>query len=147
MHGKPMPKPGATQRVQFDLPARYHATAAYDPAGPSAGGSGVLVGSGGARYHLPAFQTSAAAAASRRLPQEWSAHVASAREEIAWTLQTLNPNALELRKVWFDAGYVAARLVDTESGEFLARLPAQVCGQRMTIDCSGRRGRSKRGGL
>ncbi|KIZ07418.1 dynein heavy chain 9 [Monoraphidium neglectum] len=100
--------------------------AAYDPAGPSAGGSGVLVGSGGARYHLPAFQTSAAAAASRRLPQEWSAHVASAREEIAWTLQTLNPNALELRKVWFDAGYVAARLVDTESGEFLARLPAQA---------------------
>lgn len=85
-----------------------------------------LLGATGTRYRVPAYGTSGAAAAARRLPQEWATHVAAARDEIAWTLQALNPNVLELCKVWFESGYSAARLVDVESGDFVSRLPAQV---------------------
>jgi hypothetical protein len=85
-----------------------------------------LVGASGARYLRPAFPSSGAAAAARRLPPEWRAHVAAAREGIVWGLQTLNPNALELSRVWFESGYAAARLVDVTGPEFLARLPLQV---------------------
>jgi len=52
--------------------------------------------------------------------------VAAAREEIVWSLQTLNPNALQLRWLWYESGYAAARLVDVSSSEFQRRLPAQV---------------------
>lgn len=95
------------------------------PAGAPVQGAS-LASASGARYHRPPFATSAAAAVTRQLPPEWGSHVAAAREEIAWTLQTLNPNALELTKVWFDSGYAAARLIDVTSAEFAGRLPAQV---------------------
>lgn len=67
-----------------------------------------------------------AALLARQLPPDWQAHVGMAREEIAWTLQTLSPNALELSKLWHDAGYAASKLIDVESADFKAHLPVQV---------------------
>ena len=34
------------------------------------------------------------------LPTVWRANVEAAREDIAWTLQTLSPNVLELASLW-----------------------------------------------
>lgn len=48
------------------------------------------------------------------------------REDIAWTLQTLSPNALELSRLWHESGYIAARLLDVASPELLDRLPVKV---------------------
>jgi hypothetical protein len=48
------------------------------------------------------------------------------REDIAWTLQTLSPNALELSRLWHDSGYVSARLLDVASRELQDRLPVKV---------------------
>ncbi|KAF6266164.1 dynein heavy chain 9 [Scenedesmus sp. NREL 46B-D3] len=62
----------------------------------------------------------------RQLPQEWHQHVALAREDIAWTLQTLSPNALELSRLWHDSGYISARLLDVASRELQDRLPVQA---------------------
>lgn len=52
------------------------------------------------------------------------------REDIAWTLQTLSPNALELSKLWYDCGYATARLLDVSSPGLLDHLPVKV-----TADC------------
>ena len=68
------------------------------------------------------------AAATRQFPEGWREHAAMAREEIAWTLQTLNPNVLELGRLWYEAGYGNARLVDLKGEDFLQRLPVQVTG-------------------
>jgi hypothetical protein len=54
------------------------------------------------------------------------------REEIAWTLQTLSANALELSRLWHTAGFGAALLVDVSRPEFSAQLPMQVCVQLRT---------------
>lgn len=44
-----------------------------------------------------------------------------------WTLQTLNPNALELSRLWHEHGYAAAvRLLDVSSPDLLERLPVKV---------------------
>ncbi|KAI8464307.1 MAG: dynein heavy chain and region D6 of dynein motor-domain-containing protein [Monoraphidium minutum] len=115
--------PAERQRLQLEPLEPLIRPPPYSAAPPAAA---ALRGSGGAYYCAPAYPTSASAAAERRLPPEWGAHVAAAREEVAWTLQTLNPNALELRRIWFEAGYAGARLLDVESGSFLARLPAQA---------------------
>lgn len=50
------------------------------------------------------------------------------REDIAWTLQTLSPNALELSRLWHDSGYISARLLDVASRELRDRLPVKVPG-------------------
>ena len=41
----------------------------------------------------------------QELPAQWRKNVASAREEIAWMLQTLNVNALELSMLWVAHGF------------------------------------------
>eukprot|EP00775_Hariotina_reticulata_P006670 gene6670-6894_t len=61
----------------------------------------------------------------RHLPKDWRDHVALAREDIAWTLQTLSPNALELSKLWYDCGYATARLLDVSTPELLDHLPVK----------------------
>jgi len=49
------------------------------------------------------------------------------REDIVWTLQTLNPNALELNRLWHEHGYASAvRLLDVSSPDMLERLPVKV---------------------
>ena len=39
------------------------------------------------------------------LPDWWHQSVATSREEIAWSLQTLSANALELNELWIMQGY------------------------------------------
>ena len=51
---------------------------------------------------------------------------AECREEIAWTLQTLNVNALELARLWEHSGFSSCRLVDVEDEAFTGQLPMQV---------------------
>lgn len=48
------------------------------------------------------------------------------REDIAWTLQTLSANALELNRLWHECGYVSARLLDVATVNLLERLPVKV---------------------
>lgn len=44
-----------------------------------------------------------------------------------WGLQTLNPNVLELKRLWHEHGYAAAvRLLDVASPDLLERLPVKV---------------------
>jgi dynein heavy chain len=52
--------------------------------------------------------------------------VETAREEIAWTLQTLSANALELSRLWQASGFAAALLVDVTRRDFSGQLPMQV---------------------
>lgn len=59
----------------------------------------------------------------RELPASWRANVDTAREEIAWTLQTLSANALELSKLWHASRFSTSLLVDVVSEEFKTRLP------------------------
>lgn len=59
----------------------------------------------------------------RTLPQSWRANVDTAREEVAWTLQTLSANALELSKLWHASRFSTSLLVDVGSPDFHARLP------------------------
>jgi dynein heavy chain len=49
------------------------------------------------------------------LPLVWRANVEAAREDIAWTLQTLSPNVLELSALWeaFEAGAYTRPLFDS----------------------------------
>lgn len=56
---------------------------------------------------------------------------AACREEISWSLQTLNANALELNRLWHEHGYASAvRLLDVSSVDLLDRLPVKVRGER-----------------
>lgn len=53
--------------------------------------------------------------------------VVCCREDIVWTLQTLNPNALELNRLWHEHGYATAvRLLDVTSPDLIERLPVKV---------------------
>jgi dynein heavy chain len=54
----------------------------------------------------------------------WRANVEAAREDIAWTLQTLSPNVLELSALW-DA-YEGKPLADVDSSAFVSRLPFEA---------------------
>jgi dynein heavy chain, axonemal len=62
----------------------------------------------------------------RQLPQGWCSNVEAARDEIAWTLQTLSANALELSSLWINGGYSDTLLVDVEKQDFTEQLPMQV---------------------
>lgn len=59
----------------------------------------------------------------RKLPQSWIENVDIAREEIAWTLQTLNTNAVELNNLWIGSSYSTQLLVMVSGEEFQASLP------------------------
>lgn len=61
--------------------------------------------------------------ALRVLPQEWSMRADMAREEIAWTLQTLSANALELSSLWVLQRFNEKLLVETTTPSFLSKLP------------------------
>jgi len=58
------------------------------------------------------------------LPDVWRNNVDAAREDIAWTLQTLSPNILELATLW--EGFKSKLLVDCISPEFLGQQPFQA---------------------
>ena len=60
-------------------------------------------------------------------PPHTFTHTHRCREEIAWTLQTLSANALELSRLWQTSGFGDMRLVDVEREEFKQQLPMQVC--------------------
>ncbi|KAK9812825.1 hypothetical protein WJX72_004356 [[Myrmecia] bisecta] len=60
------------------------------------------------------------------VPESWRADVAAAREEIAWTLQTLSANALELSELWISQGFASKLLLDVESVEFRRALPMEA---------------------
>ena len=59
------------------------------------------------------------------LPAVWRADVDAAREDIAWTLQTLSPQISALSHLW-STEFRAARLVDAGSEEFRASVPWEV---------------------
>ena len=61
----------------------------------------------------------------RKLPEEWHLNVEEARERIAWTLQTLSRNALELSYIWH-SNFAQRYLVDVSSPEFNNHLPFTV---------------------
>ena len=61
--------------------------------------------------------------ALRALPLQWTQRVDMAREEVAWTLQTLSANALELSSLWSLHGFPSKLLVEVASLKFLARVP------------------------
>ena len=48
--------------------------------------------------------------------------------QVAWTLQTLSANALELSGLWERSGFGAALLVDVDKPAFTLQLPMQVSG-------------------
>ena len=54
-----------------------------------------------------AAQQGKARVANWDLPDWWHKSVAAAREEVAWTLQTLSANALELNELWIMQGFAA----------------------------------------
>ncbi|GMH33280.1 hypothetical protein BSKO_01114 [Bryopsis sp. KO-2023] len=54
----------------------------------------------------------------RELMPSWPINVDIAREEIAWTLQTLSANALELNNVWLGASHAEQLLVQVSGEEF-----------------------------
>lgn len=64
--------------------------------------------------------------ALRTLPDAWVSHVERARESIAWSLQTLSANALELSALWQLQGFSKKLLVDVTSDSFRARLPMEA---------------------
>lgn len=68
-------------------------------------------------------ECTAAKAARRSL----TCHGYACSEDIVWTLQTLNPNVLELNRLWHEHGYATAvRLLDVASPDLLERLPVKV---------------------
>lgn len=54
-----------------------------------------------------AAQNGKARIANWDMPDWWHKSVAAAREEIAWTLQTLSANALELNELWIMQGFAS----------------------------------------
>jgi hypothetical protein len=92
----------------------------------SEGGLGVEPGAAGVHGSSRHMTQSHAAMAARVIPASWRQHTTMARQEIGWTLQTLNLNVLELSRLWHEAGYASARLLDVESAEFQQQLPMQV---------------------
>ena len=61
--------------------------------------------------------------ALRMLPSDWSMRADMAREEIAWTLQSLSANALELASLWTLHGFQNKLLMETGGPKFLAKAP------------------------
>ena len=54
-----------------------------------------------------AAQSGRARVANWDLPEWWHKSVAATREEVAWTLQTLSANALELNELWIMQGFAS----------------------------------------
>ena len=65
--------------------------------------------------HKQAAQTGKARVANWDMPDWWHNSVAAAREEIAWTLQTLSANALELNELWIMQGYASRSVCSVRS--------------------------------
>jgi dynein heavy chain, axonemal len=61
--------------------------------------------------------------ALRQLPAEWTMRCDMAREEIAWTLQSLSANALELASLWVLAGFPEKLLVEVAGPNFSSKVP------------------------
>lgn len=61
--------------------------------------------------------------ALRVLPEAWISHVEHARESIAWSLQNLSANALELASLWHLQGFNDKLLVDVSSTAFHKQMP------------------------
>lgn len=57
------------------------------------------------------------------------------REEIAWTVQTLSVNALELSRLWEHTGFSTCKLTDVQEKAFHEQLPMQV--RACTLWCLG----------
>lgn len=72
------------------------------------------------------------AVVTRVLPPSWRQDVEAAREEVAWTLQTLSANALELSSLWHQGNFVSSKLVDVEAPSFVSQLPMMVRGPSPT---------------
>lgn len=64
--------------------------------------------------------------ALRILPQPWVTRVERARENIAWSLQTLSANALELSALWHLQGFSDKLLVDVLSAPFTSQMPMEA---------------------
>ncbi|KAL3158235.1 hypothetical protein ABBQ38_010487 [Trebouxia sp. C0009 RCD-2024] len=73
-----------------------------------------------------AMQYGKARVANWDLPEWWHQSFAASREEIAWTLQTLSANALELNELWIMQGFASRLLLDVKSAEFQKALPLEV---------------------
>lgn len=72
------------------------------------------------------LQLSWAAVVDRDLGPTWRADVDAAREEVAWTLQTLSANALELSRLWHEGcgtRFSSALLCAVDVQEVVCRLP------------------------
>ncbi|KAJ9530634.1 hypothetical protein QJQ45_014736, partial [Haematococcus lacustris] len=72
------------------------------------------------------LQESHRAVVERQLPASWHHNVDTAREEVAWTLQTLSVNALELSRLWQASGFANSLLVDVARPDFRSQLPMQA---------------------
>lgn len=72
------------------------------------------------------IQESHRAVVDRQLPPSWSVDVDTAREEVAWTLQTLSVNALELSLLWVRSNFNSLTLIDVAADEFAGQLPMQA---------------------
>ena len=76
--------------------------------------------------HLEAIKrTRARELVWRELPYEWRANADESRERIAWTLQTLSRNAIELSNIWH-THFEHRLLVDVSSSDFMSKLPFTV---------------------
>lgn len=62
-----------------------------------------------------AAQYGKARVANWDLPEWWHQSFAASREEIAWTLQTLSANALELNELWIMQGFASRYLPTTRA--------------------------------
>ncbi|KAF5833108.1 hypothetical protein DUNSADRAFT_10689 [Dunaliella salina] len=74
----------------------------------------------------PPVEQNRRAVVTRELPPSWRLNVDTAREEIAWTLQTLSVNALELSRMWEQSGFSTLVLTDVSEQGFLEQLPMQA---------------------
>jgi dynein heavy chain, axonemal len=63
---------------------------------------------------------------ARALPEIWREDVAVAREGIAWGLQSLSTQALELNNLWILQGFGERLLNDVSSSDFTRQLPMDV---------------------
>lgn len=61
----------------------------------------------------------------RELFQSWPVNVDMAREEIAWTLQTLSANSLELSGLWIGSSFASQLLVNISGDDFQDMLPVE----------------------
>lgn len=66
------------------------------------------------------------ACVAREVPEPWRQSIGAARESIAWSLQNLSTQALELNNLWLTQGFVDRLLVDVLSSDFTRQLPMDI---------------------